>query len=122
MRSIQQVNQPAFSGLFYAPTKVNMTPLQPATAQIPPNPNLITALIDFTGLYRHLDEQSQIKARPLYAQANALLAIEMTAAQANAADLCNANDKAGQAHRAQDRRALRVQQNDVSAEYGGWPA
>ena len=87
-----------------------------------PHPNLITALIDFTALCRHLDEQSQIKLRPLYAQANALLAVEMTAAEANAADLRNANDKAGQAHRAQDRRALRVQQNDVTAEYGGWSA
>lgn len=89
---------------------------------VPPRPDLITALIDFTALYRYLDEQSQIKVRPVYLQANALLASEMTAAEANAADLCNANDKAGRAHRAQERRAMRVQQNDVMAEYGGWSA
>ena len=99
-----------------------MNQLHPTIAQaiapfVPPRPDLITTLIDFTALYRYLDEQSQIKARPVYLQANALLASEMTAAEANAADLCNANDKAGRAHRAHERRALNLQMNDVTGVF-----
>jgi len=91
-----------------------------AATPAPAAPDLITALINFAAVYRYLDEQSQSKARPVYLAANALLASEMTAAEANAADLRNANDKVGKAHRVHERRALQLQQNDVAAQFGGW--
>lgn len=75
-------------------------------------PCLITALIDFTAAYRKLDEQKQADAHPVYLMANALLASEMTAAEADAAGLASANEKASCAHRTHERRALNLQMND----------
>lgn len=90
-----------------------MSTLRPTIAQAlapwTPAPELLPLLIDVSAVIRLLSEASQQRALPIYTAAQGLIAQLMDEDAAIAADLHNNRDKAGQAHRAQERSAMRLE-------------